>query len=89
MVWGHILTLNVDEIVYIAFGNYCDNRPDKIDLKIKDKYLEREESCKYLGVIFDYNMKRNKHIEYIVNKTKDLINIFYKLSKTIPNETLQ
>ena len=43
------LSLNVGKTVYITFG--------KIDIKIKDKEINRVESCKYLGIMFDYNLR--------------------------------
>ena len=68
------LSLNVGKTVYITFGNYCDSVPNQIDIKIKDKEINRVESCKYLGIMFDYNLRWAKHIQYIIKKTKYLIN---------------
>lgn len=82
------LSLNTDKTTFISFGNYSDSVPHEIELKINDIKLERVESTKYLGVIFDYNMKWDKHIEYIINKTKYLVYVFYKLAKTMSMDTL-
>lgn len=82
------LSLNLDKTVYMTFGSYCTSVPDNLDIIINGKNIQRVESCKYLGVIFDYNMKWHKHIEYILNKTKYLIFIFHKLSKIMKTETL-
>lgn len=62
------LILNANIMVYITFGNYCDSVPINLYVKIKDKLLDRVECCKYLGVLIDYNLKWNKHIEYLVNE---------------------
>ena len=43
---------------------------------------------KYLGIIFDYNMKWYNDIEHIINKTKYLIFIFAKLRKYMDINTL-
>ena len=83
------LSLNVGKTVYITFGNYCDSVPNQIDIEIKDKEINRVESCKYLGIMFDYNLRWDKHIQYIIKKTKYLIYIFYKISKSMTIETLR
>ena len=62
------LLLNIEKSVYITFGNYCDSVPDNIEIKINGLNLMRAESCKYLGLIYDYNMKWNIHINNIVKK---------------------
>ena len=51
--------------------------------------LKRVEECKYLGLIYDYNLKWDGYIEYIINKTKYLIFIFYKLAKLMQTETMR
>ena len=61
--------------------------PNQLDVTI-NKSVNRVESCKYLGVIFDYNLKWNKHIKLIISKTKYLVYTFYKLSKTMTSDTL-
>ena len=51
--------------------------------------INRVGSTKYLGIIFDNNMRWNEHMEYIYNKTKYLIFIFYKLAKLMTTGTLR
>ena len=51
------LSLNVGKTVYITFGNYYDSVPNQIDIKIKDKEINRAESSKYLRIMFDYNLR--------------------------------
>lgn len=82
------LSLNVDKTVFITFGNYSDSVPLSVNLVINGHSLERVETCKYLGIIFDYRMRWENHILYIVNKTKYLIFLFYKFSKIMLPETL-
>ena len=77
------------ERLYITFGNYCDSVPNQIDIKIKDKEINRVEICKYLGIMFYYNLRWDKNIQYIIKKTKYLIYIFYKISKSMTIETLR
>ena len=83
------LTLNITKTVYITFGNYTDSVPNKLDIKIDNETIRRVENCKYLGVIFDQNLKWNEHINYIIKKTRYLIYIFYKISKYMHRETLK
>ena len=83
------LSLNIDKSVYMAVGNYCDSVPKHIEVKIRDKDLNRVEVCKYLGVMFDYNLNWNEHIQYIIKKTKYLLYIFYKISKFMSTETMR
>ena len=75
------LSLNVGKSVFIAFGNYCNSVPEQIDVVIRGKKLKRVDYCKYLGIIFDYNMN--------YNRTKYLIYIFYKISKYMSAETMR
>ena len=67
------LSLNTNETVYKAIVNYCDSLPRKIEIEIHKQKIIRVTDCKYLVIIFDFNMKLDKHIQYIINKTKYLI----------------
>lgn len=82
------LSLNTKKTVFMTFGNYCISVPREIDIIIQNQKIERVENFKYLGIIFDYNMKWGKHIEYLVNRTKYLIYIFAKLKKIMDTKTL-
>ena len=75
------LSLNTDKTLYIEFGNQINCTPKHLNINIQGTKIKRVESNKYLGIIFDSNMRWNEHIGYIYNKTKYLIFIFYKLSK--------
>ena len=62
------LSLNVDKTVYMTLGNYCDSVPRTLNIKIGTQSIKRVKSNKYLGLHFDYNMKWDKHIRYIIKK---------------------
>lgn len=64
------LPLNFGKTVYMSFGNYCDSVPNQLDISINNRKLNKVEHNKYLGVVFGYNMKWDKHIEYIRKKSK-------------------
>lgn len=82
------LSLNISKTKFLTFGNYCDSVPVDINIVIQNKRIERAENYKYLGILFDCNMKWDKYIEYLVNKTKYLIFIFAKLRKFMDINTL-
>ena len=63
----------------MTFGNYCDNVPRNMILRIGSKQLKRVENCKYLGIYFDYNLRCNIQVEHIVMKTKYLNFLFHKI----------
>lgn len=82
------LSLNIDKTVYITFGNYCDSVPKNTNIYINNHEIKRVEYCKYLGLNIDYNMKWDRHIETIINKTKYLIYVFAKISNIVQTDVL-
>ena len=82
------LSLNISKTNFLTFGNYRDSVPVEINIEIQNQKITRAENYKYLGIIFDYNMKWYNHIEHIINKTKYLIFIFAKLRKFMDINTL-
>ena len=63
------LTLNISKTVYITIENYCENIPKNSDIYINKEKLKRVNSCKYLEVNFDCNLKWDEHINYLIKKT--------------------
>ena len=82
------LSLNLGKTVYITFGNYRDSVPYSLNVCINNITLKRLNYVKYLGVFFDYNMKWDIHIQYIVNKSKYLTFVFFRLAKIMQPKTL-
>ena len=58
-----------DKTVYMEFGNQVDSTPKNLDITIQGTKINRVESTKYLGIIYDSNMRWKEHMEYIYNKT--------------------
>ena len=82
------LSLNTNKTVYMTVGNYCDSIPRKIDIEIHKQKIKRVTDYKYLGIVFDFNMKWDKYIQYIINKTKYLIYVFAKIKKYMNTKSL-
>ena len=82
-------SLNTDKTVYMEFGNQVDSTPKNLDITIQGNKINRVECTRYLGIIFYINMRWKEHMEYIYNKTKYLIFIFYKLAKLMKTDTLR
>ena len=59
------LSSNTNKTVYMTVGNYCDSVPRENEIKIHKQKMKRVTNYKYLGIIFDFNMKWDKHIQYI------------------------
>ena len=55
--------------------------PSKLSIKINNINLKKVETCKYLFIIFHYNMRRDKQIKSIVSTTTylemSLYNVFF------------
>ena len=83
------LSLIILKTVYITFGNYCDSVPKDMNIHIQGIKLSRVEHCKYLGIIIDYRLMWNRHIEYIRKKTRYIIYMLYKLSSCMQSDTLK
>ena len=83
------LSLNTNKTVYIEFGNQVNSTPQNLDINIQGSKIKRVESMKYLGIIFYSNTIWNEHMEYIYNKTKYLIFIFYNLAKLMTTGALR
>lgn len=81
------IDLNIDKTVHITFGNYCNSVPLNMEIRITNKILNGVQNYKYSGVIIDFNLKWNKHIEFIINKAKYPF-IFHKLAKFMDSKML-
>ena len=51
------LSLNNNKSIFIAFSSNNKNIPENIDIKINNSRLNKVDNHKYLGIIFDSNLK--------------------------------
>ena len=51
------LSLNIDKIVYMGFGSTRNGTPGNLNICIQGKQITRVDNTKYLGIIFDINMR--------------------------------
>ena len=82
------LSLNIQKTQFINFGNYRDSVTINVNINIQNQQITRTECYKYLGLIFDFNMKWDSHIKYLIDRTKYLIFILAKLKKIMDTNTL-
>ena len=50
------LLLNMEKTIFITFGSYINGVPKNFSVQIDNKQNDRIDSCKYLGVHFDYRL---------------------------------
>ena len=83
------LSLNILKTVYMNFGCYKNSFPINLNININGINIKQVDHFKYLGIYFDSNLKWNYHIKYIINKTKYINYIFYKLKNTFQTDTMR
>ena len=88
--WFYVneLTVNVQKTDLLTFGSYCDSVPDNINILLNGSLISRKQSIKYLGILLDYNLKWEMHINKLVNKCRYFLSIFRKLSY-LPTKVLE
>lgn len=67
------LSLSIKKILYTAFCCHNDSVPNDLNIHINNIKLNRSNVAKYLVVIFDCNIRWNKHTTYITEKTRYLL----------------
>ena len=55
-----------------------------LPLLILDKYIERKQEARFLGVIVDESLNWSKHIKTIESKMSRYVGIMYKLKNKLP-----
>ena len=77
------LTINTDKFEAMFFG--CD-KPN--NLRILSKELEYKNSCKYLGVHIDKNLRFREHIDHVVKKLNKFCGLIYRVRHMYPRKCL-
>lgn len=82
------LTINVKKTNYVTFGCYADSVPDSINILINDSVITRKQDFRYLGIVLDYSLKWDIHIQNLINKCRYFLYICNKLSH-LPTKVLE
>jgi len=64
------------------------NSASHCNLIVNEQTIEKANSCKYLGIIIDDELKWNLHIENSYKKIMKYTSIFYKLRDKLPVKVL-
>ena len=81
------LSLNIAKSKYMVITNKRNITP--LSVRINDRHLEECDSYKYLGVIFDKDLKWKSHIEYICGKISRAVGCLAKLRHSVDIEILR
>lgn len=82
------LTLNVSKTEYMTLGCYVDSVPTNLKIHINNVEIKRTTTCKYLGIIIDFNLKWDLHIRKILNKIRYFLYVCNKF-KYLPLKILE
>jgi len=77
--WGFII--NTDKTTGIVFTNK-KGLNESSQLKIQGKEIKFTNSCKLLGVNFDSHMTWSSHVDHLVDKSKNTLNLMRCISGT-------
>jgi hypothetical protein len=80
------LSLNITKTCYMMFSTKAD---DNIDLYFGKHPVVRVDSCRYLGIIIDNELKWTAHIKQLYSKLIKFTGIFYKLRTKLPEQILK
>ena len=76
----------VDKTCYTVFSK---SNVNQLSIQLNGIDIKRVNSCRYLGVIIDCELKWKEHIEYIYKKLVKYSSIFYKLRNILPSSCLR
>jgi hypothetical protein len=80
------LSLNISKTCYMVFSSKSN---DDIVLYYGRHSIAKVDSCRYLGVIIDKELKWTAHIEQLYSKLIKFTGIFYKLRTKLPEQILK
>ena len=76
------LRVNTTKTVYAIFTRSHKVAKAKLDLKIKENPLEKDENPTYLGVTLDRQLNLKKHVENTKKKAMKRLNLIKQLAST-------
>ena len=82
------LSLNVSKTKFMVFHTSQRNI-EYPKLKIGNNDIERVDQFNFLGIILNYNLTWNNHIDHISKKIARVIGIMYRLKHIYPQSVLQ
>ena len=86
------ISLNVEKTKYMLLHKLTHKENIVLKLlllQLNGNIIERENSLKFLGVIFDEHLFSKKHIQLIENKISKNVGVIYKTSKLINSKCLR
>ena len=79
--------MNESKCKFMVFGSSRKiNKIDSVHINIYDHTLERTDSFKYLGVIFNENLTCHDHIDYLGKKINQQIDLLKRVRYFLPLE---
>jgi len=80
------LSLSLDKTCYTVVSK---SNVNQLSIQLNGTDIKRVNSCRYLWVIIDCELKWKEHIEYIYKKLIKYSSIFYKLRNKLPSSCLR
>jgi hypothetical protein len=78
---ANLLSLNLSKTSYIIFAN---TKCHDLNIVVNSVSVVRQFDTKFLGVILSSNLKWNKHISIVLNKTSKCLGIISKVRHLLP-----
>jgi len=82
------LSLNQTKTCYSVFSK-TSATSDCCRIVMNGVDLSRVQSCKYLGVFIDDELKFDVHVQHVNRKLIKFVGMFYKLEQRLPNYCLK
>lgn len=79
------LTLNTNKSHFVDFSKNRNSNVPKI-LYIDNEVLLEQDHTKYLGMILQYNLKWDMHIDGLIKKLNSRIPLFYQIRNILPQD---
>jgi Reverse transcriptase (RNA-dependent DNA polymerase) len=80
---SNLLLLNQDKSKFMIYSTFSKNRQDKVIINLGSYNIKGINSFKYLGLLFDSNLKWTSQITSLLTKLKVMCKFAYYLSKVL------